>query len=341
VAPAAIAPWWPALDARAAGAATGPFLGTAEWLWTPIPADPVLDASSATWASLFSTGAKVLNTYDYGAPFYATHDGSGNRRPGSWQTVAVSHTEWGGNPFASYNPIWVPADAAPSPQSDAAMSIVDTSRNLIFEFWQARRSAAGVWSAGWGGVLSLTGRGNRNSGNGETGQQGGVGAGISRRAGLVTRDDIASGVIGHALVLSTDIAMPTTVRYPATKTDGANLAGSATPIPQAARLQLDPAADLSALGGYQRMIARALQTHGAYVVDNGGARAAIIAEGQDPAGPKTGTPYFSAATPVPGNPVFSGSTFWSAGMRDTGSGYQSLAGIPWSRIRVLRTWDGS
>ncbi|GAA0910469.1 hypothetical protein GCM10009558_098630 [Virgisporangium aurantiacum] len=321
------------------GAQPAPF-SAAEWLWSPVPANPRLDPHSATWASYLAGGAKVLNTYDYGAPSYYTHDAAGNRRPGRWQNITVTHTEWGGNPFAAYNPVWIPDDAAPSPQSAAAMTIVDPVRNLTFEFWEARRDAAGTWVAGWGGVLYLGGRGNRNTGGQETGQHGGVGAGVSRVAGLVTRADIQAGVINHALVFATDIAAPTTVRYPATKTDGWNNAGVATPIPEAARIQLDPAADISRLTGYQRMIAQALKTYGAYVIDNGGARVSVIAEGQDPAGPRTGLPYFSTTTPVPGNPVFTGSTFWNAGMRDTTSGYQSLATIPWHQVRVLATWNG-
>jgi hypothetical protein len=322
-------------------ATSAPFFGAADWLWQPIPANPVLDPDNAVWTSYFGTGSKVLDTYEFGSPSYATHDASGTRRPGSWQTINVTHSpDWGPNPFAAYNPIWIPDDAAPSPQSDAAMTVVDTARNLTFEFWQARKDGAGVWSASWGGVLYLQGRGNQNTGGSETGQHGGVGAGMSRYAGIVTRADIASGVINHALVFSTDIAKLTTVRYPATKTDGANNAGVATPIPEAARIQLDPSADISGLSGYQRMIAQALKTYGAYAIDNGGARVAVIAEGQDPGGPRTGTAYFSPTTPVPGNPVFSGSTFWNSGMRDTTGGYQSLANIPWGHVRVLRTWNG-
>lgn len=313
---------------------------TAEWLWGAIPAEPVLDPLSDTWAAAFATGAHILNTYDYGVPVFATHDASGARRPGSWQSISVTHTHWGRSPFADFNPIWMPADAAPSPQSDAAMVIVDPVRELTFELWEARRDLTGHWTAGWGGVLYLHGRGNRNTGGRETGQQGATGAGISRRAGLLTREDIAAGVVDHALVLSTDLAAPRSVRPPATKDDGKNLARIRQPIPEAARVQLDPSADLTSLSGYQLIIARALQVYGAYVIDNGGARVALIGEGHDPAGPRVGPAYFSDSTPVPGNPVYDGSTFWESGMRSDTGGYQSLADIPWDRVRVLARWDG-
>jgi hypothetical protein len=327
-----------ATAATAAAATSAGFFDSADWLWQPVPASPALDAQSATWASSFGSGGKVLGTYDYAAPIYDT-DASGARRAGSSQTVTVTEN-WGTSPFAAYNPVWIPNDAAPSPGSDSAMTIVDTERGLTFEFWQAREDSAGHWSASWGAVLSLHGRGNKNTGGTETGQQGAVGGGVSRLAGLVTRNDIAAGVINHALVMSTDMAAPSTFRYPATKTDGANNSGVATPIPEGARIQLDPSLDISGLAGYEHMIAVALQTYGAYVIDNGGARVAIIAEGQDPSGPENGTAYYSG-TPVPGNPVYSGSTFWNAGMRDTGAGYQTLADIPWSHTRVLASWDGS
>jgi hypothetical protein len=323
------------------------FFDTADWLWQKIPANPVLDPNSATWASYYAaaTTNKVIDTYYYGTPIYYTHDANGNRRPGAYKNVTATHTEWGTNPFAAYNPVWIPDDAAPSPRSDAAMVIVDSSRNLTFEFWEARKDSQGNWIMGWGGVLCYHGRGNRNTGGCETNQHGAVGSGMSRLAGLITREDIARGSINHAMVFATNIAKPVEFRYPATKTDGRNLAGVATPIPEGARIQLDPAADISGLTGYQRMVAEALKTYGAYVIDNGGAPTpigglALIAEGQDPAGPKNGTPYFSPTTPVPGNPVYPGSTFYNAGMRDTGDGYQSLSGIPWNKVRVLKNWNG-
>lgn len=291
-----------------------PFFDVADWLWQPIPADPRLDPHSATWAAALARGSQILNTYQYGVPVFTNHDSRGVRRPGSWQRIAVRRSDWGTNPFAAFNPIWIPSHAAPSPQSDAAMVIIDPVRRLSVELWQARRDSAGRWSAGWGAVLSLDGRADRYAVAGvDTGQQGAVGAGVSRRAGLVTRADIAAGAIHHALVLSSDMVAPGVVRFPATKTDGRNLIRAAVPIPEGARIQLDPRADLSDLHGYQLLIARALQRYGAYVIDNGGARVAIIGEGHDPHGPRTGAPYFSRTTPVPRNPVYRGSTFWRSG----------------------------
>ena len=85
------------------------------------------------------------------------------------------------------------------------------------------------------------------------------------------------------------MACPTHHRYPATKTDGANLAHAKPCIPEGTRLQLDPRINLDTLPRLTRadkIIGKALQTYGAYAIDNGGARMAIIMEapfgGTDP-----------------------------------------------------------
>lgn len=174
----------------------------------------------------------------------------------------------------------------------------------VYEFWQARRSA-GRWVATWGAVNNLGG----------TPLGGATGAGIPLLSGLVRLSDVRQGQIDHALTFSSANACAGRYGYPAVKTDG--LSRQADCIPEGARVQLDPSvvARLPGLTKAERMVALALQKYGAYGRDRGGARMAIIFE--DPAG-----------KPDP---------YQAAGLRWD---YQRLSHIPWSKLRMLRTWNG-
>ena len=90
----------------------------------------------------------------------------------------------------------------------------------------------------------------------------------------------------------------------------------ANPIPEGARIQLDPTVDVESLDATPavKMIAKALQTYGAYCGDNGGARIAFLFE------------YAPDTT-----------TYADNGL--TGS-YASLENIPFDKLRVLANWDG-
>jgi hypothetical protein len=186
------------------------------------------------------------------------------------------------------------------------MIVVDWSRHEGYEFWQARRDRAG-WIASWGEVVDLDGDG---TGTGATGAR------VPTLAGVVRTYEIERGRIDHALVFSSDNACRTVYRHPASKTDGTSDRSDC--IPQGARVQLDPSIDVDAIPGLtfgERAVARALQVYGAYCRDSGGARMAFIF--QDPAG---------GPDPYP-----------QAGLAHD---YDHMPHIPWSKLRVLRRWDG-
>lgn len=224
---------------------------------------------------------------------------------GTSRRYAVTCTaRWGRCPLSA-QPIPIPADARPSSGSDGAMVVVDARAGKVYEFWQARRSA-GRWVATWGAVNNLGG----------TPLGGATGAGIPLLSGLVRLSDVRRGHIDHALTFSSANACAGRHGYPAVKTDG--LSHQADCIPEGARVQLDPSVDVARLPGLtkaERMVALALQKYGAYCRDRGGARMAIIFE--DPAGKP--------------NP------YQAAGLRWD---YQRLSHIPWSKLRMLRSWNG-
>lgn len=111
-----------------------------------------------------------------------------------------------------------------------------------------------------------------------------------------------------------------THRYPATKSDGGNLFNVPVPLPEGARVQLDPAVDVEALPNatpFEKTVAGALQTFGAYNIDNGGYRAMGFS--------------FEVVPPDAPDP------YRAAGLVRN---YQGMPHIPWDRLRVLRQWDG-
>jgi hypothetical protein len=267
---------------------------------TPVPASPVLDQGGRAMVNHLASGAHpgIANLYEFGVPIWEA-DATTKR-------YAVNCMHSWGTCQLEQEPVPVPAAAVPSSGSDAAMVVIDRSTGKAYEFWEARRNSSG-WQAGWGGVVSINGSGTPGAA---------VGSGISRLAGVVRTSEVRQGRIDHALVFSTNNACRSVKRFPASKTDGASSRTDC--IPEGARVQLDPAINVEALPGLtagERMVARALQTYGAYAIDNGGANMAFVFE--TPSGESD--PY-----PAVG----------------FGWDYFGMDRIPWNRLRVLRQWDG-
>jgi hypothetical protein len=157
----------------------------------------------------------------------------------------------------------IPDAAVPDPEGDHHLAVVDRSTNCEWDLWNARKTASG-WRAGQGNRLELEGAGFTPSSARVSG--------FGLLAGLIRPEEIQQGVIDHALVFG----------YPYTDRDGSvwpavsGGAGASTlpgAIPIGARVQLNPALNLDALGlnPWQKTIARALQRYGMYLGDTAGA----------------------------------------------------------------------
>jgi len=279
-----------------------PFTHDSAWN-DPIPDNPQLDAGSAAIAAYLSAdGYGHANLYEYGVPVYEAGSSTPRHR-------VECRSDWGPCGLEE-EPVPIPDGARPAPGSDGAMVVIDRSTNRSYDFWQARQLPDGSWTASWGGVVDT-------SGDGYTPGAGQTGAGVPRLAGVVRTFEIEQGYIGHALVFSTDNACgEDDFRYPASKSDGYSERPDC--IPQGARIQLDPGIDIAAIPDItpaEKTVARALQTHGAYAIDNGGARMAFIFE-----------------TPLREQDPYQGMGFTYD--------YFRLDHIPWADLRVLRQWDG-
>lgn len=289
------------------------YFDTADWLWSPIRDDPALDPDSAAIVSLLASttagASRVANMHAYGVTL---------RGPGGIDISTPRHDivfanegVWGSDPFDN-DTVGVPDDMPIPPGSDGHVAIADPTTNQVYSLWRATNTG-GVWGAEWGAKVDLHGDGLETTGSS-------TGARLSRYAGVIRASEIAAGEIPHALFFSTDMAHASEFRYPATNSDGNNMAGVDYPIPEGARIQLDPSIDVAAIPGItpgEIAVAKALQQYGAYCGDNGGARMGFIFEYQDDSDP--------------------GQVYVDAGLAWD---YFDMAHIPWESLRVLRTWDG-
>ncbi|CAM3982892.1 hypothetical protein [Smaragdicoccus niigatensis] len=287
---------WP--QSAIAATAASPFAPTSPWN-TAVPASPQIDPNSAAMIAYATRNNMVTSIlYEYSQPIYVV-DASTPR-----YTVTCTIKNWGTCPFQGKS-VPIPVGAKPSTGSDGALITIDETAQKTYEFWQAKFSK-GKWTASWGAVNDLGGSGWQGAA---------TGAGASRLGGAVRVADIANGTIPHALQLVIDNACKTVFRAPATKTDGVSTRTDC--IPEGARIQLDPTIDLSqySMPAGVRVVARALQQYGGYVVDKGGAPLGVV---------------FERAPDATSN--FTGSVYNNAGfMWD----YFGMTGFPLNKLRVL------
>jgi hypothetical protein len=259
-----------------------------------------VDAGSASMVARaivpYAGSSNLTNSPDWGIPIFHAHDSSQRQSVGCtryWCDVAVP-------------PFPIPAGAQPSSGSDGHIVVLD-SAGAELDAWTAQHGSDG-WSAGVRTVTSSQGSGLECDRGQTCGRPNA--AGFALAAGIVRPEEIAQGHIDHALVITTPYTRAGYVACPALGTDGNSNDPAA--LPEGARLQLDPAVNVDGLGipAWQKVLARALQQYGAYVVDTGGSLSiraeSNVGRGYD-AWAKAGVPNFP-----------------------------NLSGLPWGSLRVLQ-----
>jgi myo-inositol-hexaphosphate 3-phosphohydrolase len=166
----------------------------------------------------------------------------------------------------------IPPEAQPSRGTDAQMIIIDKTTYAEYDLYEVIRTDTG-WSVSNGSVYNILWDGTPT-------KYGSRGAGVPYYAGLIRPLEIAGGRIEHALAFGYHHPAEDRCVFPASKTDGNSTLPYA--IPEAARLQLDPSlteADFDEIGLDRtgKIIARALQEYGMFVIDGSG-RPKIYAE---------------------------------------------------------------
>jgi hypothetical protein len=171
----------------------------------------------------------------------------------------------------------MPSDAAPDPQSDHHLLIVDRAAGLEYGMWDAANNS-GTWTCGLGALLDLAGSGVRplaQDANPWWEAHGPRACGFGLINGLIRREEIEAGRIEHALVVAYPHIRAGFYVPPASTAQAANGAGAQSDrgIPCGGRIQFDPTIDVETLSvsAAGKTILRALQVYGAYVGDYSGA----------------------------------------------------------------------
>src|SRR5581483_1035663 len=247
-----------------------PYDASSPWN-TPIGPSPTVSPNSAAWiASISATGAFSsdpdqytipLYTVDSSTPlktvrfsgYYSTYDSGDNSRVGHGTAPTVTG-------------IPIPNGAVAGTGTDGQLDLWDPSTGVEYGFWQfSGPDSSGVYHATNGYQYhSNSGYYGRFADGGS-----GRGTGTPYFAGLVRPWEIAQGHIDHAIAFAFSSPSSSFV-YPASKSDG-----SGTGPPEGARIQLDPSLTDSdftkwGLSPAAKVIAKALQTYGMYLIDNSG-----------------------------------------------------------------------
>ncbi|EHB44140.1 hypothetical protein MycrhDRAFT_6890 [Mycolicibacterium rhodesiae JS60] len=317
------------------------YFEAADWLWDPIPDNPVLDPLSTEIGALLTTDVPGQHHSVawgwYGNSMVHPHQvtPSTPRYQIEWLGWDLHPTWWPPGtppPWESFE-MPIPLGTQVPPGSDGHLVVADPVSGKVFGLWQAAYDeGTDTWSATWGGITDLHGDGRDYNGSSTASQ-------LSRYAAVIRISELQAGEIPHALFCASNMCKPTTFRYPAQKTDGDNAAGVLYPVEQGSRLQLDPTIDLAAIPNItpiELAIGRAWQKYGCYVGDKGGnpsppsmgGGAVELWQGQDY------TIHTEGEDDIPVPPPYAAlGVTWD---------YFGLDHIPWvGNIRVLKNWDGT
>jgi hypothetical protein len=145
---------------------------------------------------------------------------------------------------------------------DRHILMIDTEACRLWELFAAQK-VSGAWRAGSGAIFDL--RSNALRPDGWTSADA---AGLPIYPGLARYDEVAAGVIAHALRFTVPETRKAHI-YPA-RHDASSLTGASYP-PMGLRLRLKANVDISAYGPQSRVILRALKRYGMILADNGSA----------------------------------------------------------------------
>lgn len=256
-------------------------------------------------------GKAGVNAYAYNAGFYRVPSDTPKIRVGFDDCQRKGYTPDGlfvGR--AQFVDVPIPAGAIPAAGTDAQLTIYDPAADKLWEFWQARKSASGAWTACWGGRIDdvSTSDGVFDAPFGATA------TGLSMGVGMISIAEAKAGRIEHAMYLGVLDAKARTQSWPANRNDG-NVDREGV-VTEGQRLRLDPSIDVTKLGltPFGVMVARAAQKYGFVVADRAGAVSVVTESG--------------AATQA-----VRGENPWDVLLG--GPEYEALSNFPWDELEAL------
>jgi hypothetical protein len=156
----------------------------------------------------------------------------------------------------------IPAEPRIEGGSDRHILLVDTDACRLYELFAAQRTGSG-WQAGSGATWDL--RSNALRPEGWTSADA---AGLPILPGLARHEEVAAGVIRHALRFTAPQTCDGYL-YPARHEAGSGSCTSRPPM--GLRIRLKASVDISGFGPQSRVILMALREYGAILADNGSA----------------------------------------------------------------------
>lgn len=230
--------------------------------------NPVIRSDSAAFMQQFIAGKFWNPNFSIGSYGVAVVKGTGEFTPFPPGPVSEGGAQYLGK--AGKFPVpKVPPGTKPVSGTDGHLAVIVD--RTVYEVFKATVSPDGtITNAKAVARANLDGNGQTNTADAPSNA-----AGLSLLAGLITPEELASGHIDHALVFS----VPGIKGGPAIFPAWSNVAVSCsevgkticnTTLAEGSKIQLDPSINISGLPEPQKTIAKALQTHGAYLRDNGG-----------------------------------------------------------------------
>jgi hypothetical protein len=177
--------------------------------------------------------------------------------------VAVEFTSWPGE--SDPGPYPIPSDApvegGPSASGDRHVIVVDVADCVLYELYRAFPNGDGTWRAANGARYDL-----RSNALRPAGWTSADAAGLPIFAGLVRYDEVASGVIRHAIRFTAPETR-SAFTWPA-RHEASDITDPSYP-PMGQRFRLKASFDTSGLSLQARVIAEAMKTYGIILADNG------------------------------------------------------------------------
>ena len=254
--------------ATPAQAGSFPRFYSATSFWnTPIASSPSIDPNSGSMVTTSLVAYRSLgvinNGDDWGIPLAYADAHS--------ELYTVQCLLFGCDTTVQFR---IPRYAKPNTGWDGHLAVYDPSTNQELDLWQGSYDpATGTWKASgrtattsdWGAACA---QGTRCGG-------GGTAAGFLEFGGVIRPEEIAQGHIDHALTLSSPYVRAGYIACPATNywaALGSQYQNDPTAIPLGARVQLNPSIDVDAKPWptWEKVVAKALQTYGAYITDFSG-----------------------------------------------------------------------
>jgi hypothetical protein len=162
-------------------------------------------------------------------------------------------------------PYPIPANAhiegGSTTSGDRHVIVVQSGTCMEYELYHAQPQSNGSWNADTAAKWSLTSNALRPAGWSSADA-----AGLPILPGLVRYDEVASGVIRHAIRFTTATIAPGYV-WPARHSDGSSSDPNA--LPMGTRLRLKASVNISGFDAKTQVILRALQDYGMILADSG------------------------------------------------------------------------